>query len=130
MPRHLWMTKCASLHNNNGIAVGEGICHSVKSDLVVESTRPLGDTHVAVQISKSLKPDEFLDDWRYSVWAWPITHVFYNRANFFNHERRHKFNCQGLNQVVRSGRGRQRASTIDMDICTPELSRKAVGSLS
>jgi hypothetical protein len=38
VPRHLWMTKCVSLHNNNGIAVGEGICHSVKSDLVVGSS--------------------------------------------------------------------------------------------
>ena len=62
VPRHLWTTKCVSLHNNDGIALGEGICHSVKSDLVVGSIGPLGDTHVAVQISRSLKPDEFLDD--------------------------------------------------------------------
>ena len=64
VPRHLWTTKCVSLHDTNGIALGEGICHSVKSDLVVGSTGPLGDTHVAVQISRSLKPDEFPDDWR------------------------------------------------------------------
>jgi hypothetical protein len=38
VPRHLWTTKCVSLHNNDGIAVGEGICHSVKSDLVVGTT--------------------------------------------------------------------------------------------
>jgi hypothetical protein len=103
VPRHLWTTQCMSLHNNDGIAVGEGICHSVKSDLVVGSTGPLGDMHVAVHISKSLKLDEFPDDWRYSIWAWPIIHVFYNGASFFNHERWHKFNCRGLNPVVRSG---------------------------
>ena len=51
-----------SLHNSDGIAFEEGICHNVKSDLVVGSTGPLGDTHVAVQISRSLKPNEFLDD--------------------------------------------------------------------
>jgi hypothetical protein len=64
VPHHLWTTKCVSLHNNDGIVVGEGICHSAKSDLVVGSIGPLGDTHVVVQISKSLKPDEFLDDWK------------------------------------------------------------------
>ena len=97
VPHHLWTTKCVSLHNSDGIALGEGICYSVKSDLVVGSTGPLRNTHVAVKISRSLKPDEFLDDWRYSVRAWPITHVFYNGVSFFNHERRYKFNCQGLN---------------------------------
>jgi hypothetical protein len=97
VPRHLWTTKCVSLHNSDGTALGEGICHSVKSDLVVGSTGPLGDTHVAVQVSRSLKPDEFPDDWRYSVRAFPITHVFYNGVSFFDHERRHKFNCRGLN---------------------------------
>jgi hypothetical protein len=100
VPRHLWTTKCVSLHNDDGIEVGEGICHSVKSDLVVGSNRPLGDIHVAVQISKSLKPDEYLDDWRYSIWAWPIIHVFYKGANLFNHEKRHKYNCRGLNHIV------------------------------
>jgi hypothetical protein len=97
VPRHLWTTKCVSLYNDNGIAVEEGICHSIKSNLIVGSTGPLGDTHVVVQISKSLKPYEFPDNWKYSVRAWPIIHVFYNGASFFNHERQHKFNCQGLN---------------------------------
>jgi hypothetical protein len=62
VPCHLWTTKCVSLHNSDGIALGEGICHSVKSDLVVGSTGPLRDTHVAIQISRSLKPDEFPND--------------------------------------------------------------------
>ena len=93
VPCHLWIMKGVSLHNSDGIALEEGICHSVKSDLVVGSTGPFGDTHVAVQILSNLKPDEFLDDWRYFVRAFPITHVFYNGVSFFNHERRHKFNC-------------------------------------
>jgi hypothetical protein len=122
--------KCVSLHNCDGIAVGEGICHSVKSDLVLGSTGPLGDMHVAVQISRSLKPDEFPDDWRYSVRAWPIKHVFFNGTSFFNHERRHKLNCRGMNQGVRSGRGRQRASTAEIHIPIQLLSRKADALLS
>ena len=62
VPHHLWTTKCVSLHNSDGFALEEEICHSVKSDLVVGSIGPLGDTHVAVQISRSLKPDEFPND--------------------------------------------------------------------
>ena len=119
MPCHLWTTKCVSLDNDNGIVVRERIFHSVKSDLIVKSTGPLRATQVAVQISKSLKLDEFPDDWRYYVRAWPITHVFYNGASFFNHKKWHKFNCWGLNQGVRSGCDKQRAPTIDIDILTP-----------
>jgi hypothetical protein len=130
LPRHLWTTKCVSLQNSDGIVVGEGICYSVNSDLVVGSTGPLGNTHAAVHISRSLKPDEFPDDWRYSVRAWPITHVIYNGVNFFNHERRHKFNCRGLNQGVRLGPGRQRASTSEIHIPAPQLSWKADALLS
>jgi hypothetical protein len=48
VPRHLWTTKCVSLYNNDRIVVQEGICYSVKSNLVVKSTGPLGDVHVAV----------------------------------------------------------------------------------
>ena len=69
VPCHLWTTKCVLLHNSDGIALGEGICHSVKSNLVVRNTGLLRDTHVAVQISRSLKLDEFPNDWRYSVRA-------------------------------------------------------------
>ena len=48
VPCHLWTTKCVSLYNSNGIAMEEGICHSVKSDLIFGSTGLLGDMHVAV----------------------------------------------------------------------------------
>ena len=53
-----------SLHNEYGVAVGEGIFYGVKFDLVVGSNSPLGGTHVAVQILKSLKPDKFPDNYR------------------------------------------------------------------
>jgi hypothetical protein len=53
------------------------ICHSVKSNLVVITSGPLWDTHIVVQISKSLKVDEFSDDRRYSILAWPITYMSY-----------------------------------------------------
>ena len=119
-----------SLHNSNGIALGEGICHNVKSDLVVESTGPLGDIHVAVHISRSLKPDEFPDDWKYTLRAFPITDVYYNGVSLFNHERRHKFNCHGLDRGVRTRPRRRRASTSGTHISIPQVSRKADALLS
>jgi hypothetical protein len=36
VPCQSWTTKCVSLHNDNEIPIAEGICHSVKSELVVE----------------------------------------------------------------------------------------------
>jgi hypothetical protein len=39
VPHELWTTKCVSLHSSNG---------NVKSDLVIRSSGPLGDTHVDV----------------------------------------------------------------------------------
>ena len=93
MPYHLWTTKCVPLHNSDSIVLGEGIYYSIKFDLIVGSMGSFGDTYVAVQISRSLKLDEFLDDWRYSNQAWPIIYVFYNSVSFLNHEKRHKFNC-------------------------------------
>ena len=33
LPRRLWNTKCVTLYNEQGRLVGEGMCHSVKSDL-------------------------------------------------------------------------------------------------
>jgi hypothetical protein len=89
----------------------EGICHSVKFDLITGSNGPLRDTHVVVQISKSINADEFLDDWKYSVRAWPITHVFYNGASLFNHERRHKFNIHEWNHLLQTRNNKQRASS-------------------
>jgi hypothetical protein len=124
VPQHLWTTKCVSLHNENGDAVGEGIFHSVKSDLAIRNNRPFSDTHVAVQISKSLKVDEFPDNWRYSVRAWPITHVFYNGANLFNHERQHKFNTCGLSQGLECARHRRRVPNKLLQNVVPELSRR------
>ena len=50
LPRRLWISKCVTLYNAEGKLVGEGTCHSVKSDLVVGANGPLRDTHVVVHI--------------------------------------------------------------------------------
>ena len=53
LPRWLWNTKCVTLFNEEGRLVGEGMCHSVKSDLVVGANGPLDDSHVAIHICRS-----------------------------------------------------------------------------
>ena len=53
LPRRLWNTKCVTLYNEEGRLVGEGMCHSVKSDLVVGTNGPLGDSHVEIHICRS-----------------------------------------------------------------------------
>jgi hypothetical protein len=94
IPRRLWMTQVVDLHNEAGGLVAQGICHSVNSDLVIGSNGPLGDSLVAVQISKSLNAEDVPDDWKYSLRAWPIVHVFLNGASLHDHELRDAFNCK------------------------------------
>jgi hypothetical protein len=48
VPCHLWTTKCVSLHNDNGVAMAQGIYHSISSDLTIGTRRPLGNMHVVV----------------------------------------------------------------------------------
>ena len=80
-PRRLWVGKCVVLHRADGFPIARGICRNVSSD-VVGSSGPLGESHVAIQISSSLSMADVLDKWRYSIRAWPIEFVFYNGASF------------------------------------------------
>ena len=92
--RRLWMTKVVTVHSDDGVPVAEGICYSINSDLVLDCNGPMRDSHVAVQISKSLYTDHVLNDWRYSLRAWPITHVFYSGASLRDHEVWYNYNCR------------------------------------
>ena len=69
IPRRNWTSKCVVLQNVSSAVVAEGICHNVSSDDVIGSSSPLGDSHVAVQISSSLSEIDVPDEWRYSVRA-------------------------------------------------------------
>ena len=66
--------------------MAEGICRNVSSDDVIRSSGPLGDSHVAVQISSSLSEIDVPDQWRYSVRAWAIKRVYCNGASLKDHE--------------------------------------------
>ena len=85
------MGKCVVLHKGDKVLVAKRICCNVNSNIVVGSLGPLGDSHVAVQISFSLSMEDVLDNWRYSIRAWLIELVYYNRANFWDHELRVRY---------------------------------------
>ncbi|KAG0581688.1 hypothetical protein KC19_3G000300 [Ceratodon purpureus] len=113
IPRRLWVTKFVTLHGIRGTPVAEGICHNISSDLVLGCDGPLGDTHVAVQISKSLDATEVPDEWRYFVRAWPIELVFCSGASLRDHELRYNHNCRiaRLAQPESSRSGRYNSSS-------------------
>ena len=92
LPRRLWNTKCVTLYNDEGLLVGEGTCHSMNSDLVLGARGPLGDTHVAVFVAKSLSEEHLPQEQVYSLVAWPIQYVDCRGASLQYHEARDNFN--------------------------------------
>ena len=67
IPRRLWVGKCVVLYKNDKVPVARGICCNISFDVVIGTTGPLGDSHVAVQISSSLSMADVPDEWRYSI---------------------------------------------------------------
>src|ERR1700738_4601576 len=92
LPRRLWNTMCVTLYNIEGVLVGEGTCHSVNSDLVLGANGPLGDTHVAVHISKTHSEVDIPHESIYSLLAWPIHLVHCRGASLRDQEARDNFN--------------------------------------
>ena len=82
IPRPLWMGRCVVLKRANRVPMAKGIC----CNFVIGFISPLGDSHVVLQISSSLSMALVPDDWRYSIRVWPIEFVYYNGANFQDHE--------------------------------------------
>ena len=92
LPRPLWNTKCVTLYNEEGRLVGESMCHSVKSDLVVGTNGPLGDSHVAIHICRSHFKDDIPQDLVYALVAWQTKLVHYHGASLHDYEARDKWN--------------------------------------
>ena len=70
LPRRLLNTKCVTLYNEQRRVVGEDMCHSVKSNLVVGANGPLGDNYVAIHICRSHFEEDIPQDLVYALVAW------------------------------------------------------------
>ena len=92
LPWRLWSTKCVTLYNEGGKLVGGGMCHIVKSDLVVGTNGPLGDSHVAIHICRSHSEDDIPPDIVYALVAWPTKLVHYHGASLHDHKARNNWN--------------------------------------
>ena len=113
IPRPMWMTKVVDLHSSSGVHVAQGICYSVSSDVVIGANGPLGDLHVAVQISKTLNNEVVPDEWRHSLRAWPIENVYLNGASLRDHELHAEYDHQQVSlQQPHSLRKRPYASVV------------------
>jgi hypothetical protein len=92
LSRRLWISKCVTLYNAEGKLVGEGTCHSVKSNLVFGANGPLRDTHVVVHICRTHSIEDIPEDVVYALVAWPIKLVHYHGASLHDHEVWDNFN--------------------------------------
>ena len=92
LPRRLLNTKCVTLYSEEGKLVGEGMCHSVKSDLVVGTNGPLCDSHIAIHICRSHSKEDIPQDLVYALVAWLTELVHYRGASLHDHEAKDKWN--------------------------------------
>jgi len=92
LPCRLWITKCMTLYNNDGILVGEGTCHNVNSNFMLGANDPLEDTHIAIHILRMHFEEDILHEQVYSLVAWPIKLVHCHGTSLHNHDARDNFN--------------------------------------
>ena len=92
IPPRLWVGKTVSLHNGTGVCIVEGLVRTLRSNAILGSTGPLGDSQVFVQISRMFVEEEAPDEWRYSFKSWLIQQVFLEEVSLFHHNERNVYN--------------------------------------
>ena len=98
IPPRLWMGKTVSLHDADGVRIAEGLVRNLRSSAIVDSSGPLGDSLVVVQVSSLFVPVEDPDDWRYSFKSWPIRQVYLDGVSLFHHSERDFYNRWVIDQ--------------------------------
>ena len=79
-------------HNGSGVCIAEGLVQNLRSNAIVGSADPLGDSQVFVQVSRTFVEKEAPDEWRYSFKSWPIQQVFLKGVSLFHHNERNVYN--------------------------------------
>ena len=88
----LWVGKTVSLHNGRNVRIAEGLVQNLRSNAIVGSAGPLGDSQVFVQVSRMFVKEEAPDECRYSFKSWPIQQVFLEGVSLFHHSERNAYN--------------------------------------
>ena len=88
IPSRLWVGKTVSLHNGSGVCIAEELVRNLRSNAIVGSASPLGDSQVFVQVSRTFVEEEAPDEWRYSFKSWPIQQIFLEGVSLFHHNER------------------------------------------
>ena len=88
IPPHLWVGKTVSLHNGSSVCIAEGLVRNLRSNAIVGSAGPLGNSQVFVQVSRTFIEEEAPDEWRYLFKSWPIQQVFLEGVSLFHHSER------------------------------------------
>ena len=92
IPPRLWVEKTVLLHNGSGVCIAEGLVPNLRSNAIVGSSGPFGDSQVFVQISHMFVEEEAPDEWRYSFKSWPIQQVFFDGVSLFHHSKCNVYN--------------------------------------
>ena len=92
IPPRLWVGKTVSLHNGSGVCIAEGLVRNLRSNAIVGSAGPLGDSQVFVQVSLTFVEEEASDEWNYLFKSWLIQQVFLEGVSLFHHRERNVYN--------------------------------------
>ena len=92
IPPCLWVGKTVSLHNGSGVCIAEGLVQNLRSNAIVGSAGPLGDSQVFLQVSRTFVEKEAPDEWRYLFKSWTIQQVFLEGMSLFHHSERNVYN--------------------------------------
>ena len=92
IPPRFWVGKTASLHNGSGVRIAEGFVRNLRSNAIMGSDSPLGDSQAFVQVSRTFVEEEAPDEWRYSFKSWPIQQVFLEGVSLFHLSERNAYN--------------------------------------
>ena len=92
IPPRLWVGKTVLLHNGSGVCIAEGLVRNLRSNAIVGSAGPLGDSQVFVQVSRTFVEEEAPDEWRYSFKSWLIQQIFLEGVSLFHHNERNIYN--------------------------------------
>ena len=92
IPPRRWVGKTVSLHNGSGVCIAQGLVRNLRSNAIVGSTGPLGNSQDFVQVSRTFVEEEAPNEWRYSFKSWPIQQVFLKGVSLFHHSKRNIYN--------------------------------------